>query len=226
MFYYGYNSGYLIYILPALILSLYAQSKISSEYNKYSRIDSKSGLSGAEVARKILDSHGLYDVPIKWMDGKLSDHYNPATRELFLSNAVYHQSSIASVGIAAHEVGHAIQHQQEYLPLKLRGAIIPMANIGSTLGIYLVFLGLIFSRVLINVGIIFFAAAVLFTIITLPVEFDASSRAQVELSNYLDTDALAGTKKVLSAAALTYVASAIMSVMQLLRLLSLSRNRD
>lgn len=226
MFYYGYNSGYLIYILPALILSLYAQSKISSEYNKYSKIDSKSGLSGADVARKILNSHGLYDVPIKWMDGKLSDHYNPATRELFLSNAVYHQSSIASVGIAAHEVGHAIQHQQEYLPLKLRGAIIPMANIGSTLGIYLVFLGLIFSRVLINVGIIFFAAAVLFTIITLPVEFDASRRAQVELRNYLDTDALAGTKKVLSAAALTYVASAIMSVMQLLRLLSLSRNRD
>lgn len=227
MFGYGYyNLSYLIYILPALILAIYAQSKVKGAYEKYLKVDSKTGLTGAEVATKILNSHGIYDVRVNRISGNLSDHYNPATRELNLSDGVYSRTSIASLGIAAHEVGHAIQHQEGYSPLKLRSLLIPMANIGSNFGIYMVVLGLIFSRTLVNVGIIFFAVAVLFTIVTLPVEFDASRRAQEELENYMGSEELAGSKKVLSAAALTYVASTVMAVLQLLRLLSISRNRN
>lgn len=220
---YGYD--YLSYILPAILLLLYAQYKVKSAYSEYSKIDSRTGLTGADVAEKILHSHGLYDVRINRIAGNLTDHYNPHTRELNLSDGVYSKTSIASLGIAAHEVGHAIQHQEGYTPLKLRSVLIPMANIGSNFGVYMVIMGLIFSRVLVNVGIIFFAASVLFTIVTLPVEFDASRRAQIELENYMGHEALIGSKKVLSAAALTYVASTVMAVLQLLRLLSISRKR-
>lgn len=223
--YYGYSS-YFIYILPAIILTLYAQYKVKTAYSKYSEIDSETGLTGAQVAEKILNKNGIYDVTINRVSGNLTDHYNPQTKELNLSSNVYSDTSIASLGIAAHEVGHAIQHKLGYAPLKLRSVLVPMANIGSNFGIYMVLLGLMFSKTLVNVGIIFFAAAVLFTIVTLPVEFDASRRAQIELQNYMGRSELEGSRKVLSAAALTYVASTLMAVLQLLRLLSISRDRD
>ncbi|MDY2986226.1 MAG: zinc metallopeptidase [Peptoniphilus sp.] len=220
---YGYD--YLVHIMPAILLILFAQYKVKKAYSEYSKIDSGTGMTGAEVAESILRSHGLNDVRINRVSGNLTDHYNPQTRELNLSDGVYSKRSIASLGIAAHEVGHAIQHQEGYSPLKLRSVLIPMANIGSNFGIYMVIMGMIFSRVLVDVGIIFFAASVAFTIITLPVEFDASRRAQIELENYMSQEALAGSRKVLSAAALTYVASTVMAVLQLLRLLNISRDR-
>ncbi|CDZ74756.1 Hypothetical protein ING2D1G_0594 [Peptoniphilus sp. ING2-D1G] len=225
--YYGYNLDYFIYVLPALLLALYAQYKISSAYGKYSKVDSKTGINGAEAAKIIMDRNGLRDVVIKMIPGKLSDNYNPQTRELNLSKEVYQGTSIASLAIAAHEVGHAIQHQTEYRPLVLRSLLVPAASIGSNLAMFFILAGLFFSNFFLKVGIALFSLAVLFQIITLPVEFNASRRAQEQLAvGILSEDQLKGSKKVLSAAALTYVASTLVAIGQLLRLLSLSRRRD
>lgn len=226
-YYYGFDYTYFIYILPGLILALYAQAKISSAYEKYSKIGSSTNLSGAEVAREILDRNGLNYVKINMVDGKLSDHYDPRDKTLNLSRDVYYKNSIASVSIAAHEVGHAIQDSVEYVPLKVRSALVPLANLGTQLSFFLIILGFFFSVFFTKLGIALFFFAVLFQIVTLPVEFNASNRAKKELANgIISEEDLTGTRKVLSAAALTYVASTIVAIGQFLRLLSIFGRRD
>jgi Zn-dependent membrane protease YugP len=216
-----------ILLLPALALGIYAQAKVSSTFNRYSQIASSRGLSGAKAARQLLDSAGLFDVGIEVAGGRLSDHYDPRSRTLTLSPEVGNSNSLAALGVAAHEAGHAMQHAAGYAFFRVRSALVPVANIGSTLGIVLFFLGLVFSynQMLMNVGIVVFSGAVLFTLVTLPVELNASRRALTELSNrnILVGDELTGAKKVLSAAALTYVAAALMAILQLLRLIVISR---
>ena len=226
-YYYGFDYTYFIYILPGLILALYAQAKISSAYEKYSKIGSSTNLSGAEVAREILDRNGLNYVKINMVDGKLSDHYDPRDKTLTLSRDVYYNNSIASVSIAAHEVGHAIQDSVEYVPLKVRAALVPLANLGTQISFFLIILGFFFSVFFTKLGIALFFFAVLFQIVTLPVEFNASNRAKKELANgIISEEDLTGTRKVLSAAALTYVASTIVAIGQFLRLLSIFGRRD
>ncbi|WP_156700100.1 peptidase [Peptoniphilus gorbachii] len=226
-YYYGFDYTYFVYILPGLILALYAQAKISSAYEKYSKIGSSTNLSGAEVAREILDRNGLNYVKINMVDGKLSDHYDPRDKTLNLSRDVYYKNSIASVSIAAHEVGHAIQDSVEYVPLKVRAALVPLANLGTQLSFFLIILGFFFSVFFTKLGIALFFFAVLFQIVTLPVEFNASNRAKRELANgIISEEDLTGTRKVLSAAALTYVASTIVAIGQFLRLLSIFGRRD
>lgn len=226
-YFYMYDYSYLVYILPGLILAFYAQAKISSAYEKYSKIGSSTNLSGAEVAREILDRNGLNYVKINLVDGKLSDHYDPRDKTLNLSRDVYYKNSIASVSIAAHEVGHAIQDSVEYAPLKIRGALVPLANLGTQVSFLLIILGFFFSVFFTKLGIALFFFAVLFQIVTLPVEFNASNRAKKELANGIITEEdLTGTKEVLNAAALTYVASTIVAIGQFLRLLSIFGRRD
>lgn len=226
-YYYGLDYNYFIYILPGLILALYAQAKISSAYEKYKKIGSSTNLSGAEVAREILDRNGLNYVKINLVDGNLSDHYDPRDKTLNLSRDVYYKNSIASVSIAAHEVGHAIQDSVEYVPLKVRATLVPLANLGTQLSFFLIILGFFFSVFFIKLGIALFFFAVLFQIVTLPVEFNASNRAKIELANGIISDEdLRGTKEVLNAAALTYVASTIVAIGQFLRLLSIFGRRD
>ncbi|SHF31823.1 zinc metallopeptidase [Caloramator proteoclasticus] len=224
MFY--YDSTFVI-LIPAILLSLYAQAKIQSTYSRYSREYSLSGLTGAEAARRILDYNGLYDVAIEMIPGNLTDHYDPRDRVLRLSQGVFHSSSIAAIGVAAHEAGHALQHNRGYAPLIFRNALVPVANIGSNLSWVLILLGIFLSSAgLINLGILLFTAVVLFQVITLPVEFNASSRALNQLDNYniLYKEELYKAKKVLSAAALTYVAATLMAISQLLRLIVLTRD--
>ncbi|WP_147629747.1 zinc metallopeptidase [Peptoniphilus grossensis] len=226
-YYYGFDYTYFIYILPGLILAFYAQAKISSAYEKYKKIGSSTNLSGAEVAREILDRNGLNYVKINLVDGNLSDHYDPRDKTLNLSRDVYYKNSIASVSIAAHEVGHAIQDSVEYVPLKVRAALVPLANLGTQLSFFLIILGFFFSVFFTKLGIALFFFAVLFQIVTLPVEFNASNRAKIELANGIISDEdLTGTKEVLNAAALTYVASTIVAIGQFLRLLSIFGRRD
>lgn len=226
-YFYTYDYSYLIYILPGLILAMYAQAKISSAYEKYNKVAASTGLSGAEVARKILDRNGLNYVDIKMVDGKLSDHYDPRDKTLNLSRDVYYKNSIASVSIAAHEVGHAIQDSVDYAPLKIRAALVPLANLGTQLSFILIILGFFFSVFFTKLGIVLFFFAVLFQIVTLPVEYNASNRAKKELAMGIITEEdLKGTREVLSAAALTYVASTIVAIGQFLRLLSIFGRRD
>lgn len=226
-YYYGFDYTYFIYILPGLILAFYAQAKISSAYEKYKKVGSSTNLSGAEVAREILDRNGLNYVKINLVDGNLSDHYDPRDKTLNLSRDVYYKNSIASVSIAAHEVGHAIQDSVEYVPLKVRAALVPLANLGTQLSFFLIILGFFFSVFFTKLGIALFFFAVLFQIVTLPVEFNASNRAKIELANGIISDEdLIGTKEVLNAAALTYVASTIVAIGQFLRLLSIFGRRD
>ncbi len=226
-YFYTYDYSYLIYILPGLILAMYAQAKISSAYEKYNKVAASTGLSGAEVARKILDRNGLDYVDIKMVDGKLSDHYDPRDKTLNLSRDVYYKNSIASVSIAAHEVGHAIQDSVDYAPLKIRAALVPLANLGTQLSFILIILGFFFSVFFTKLGIALFFFAVLFQIVTLPVEYNASNRAKKELAMGIITEEdLKGTREVLSAAALTYVASTIVAIGQFLRLLSIFGRRD
>jgi Zn-dependent membrane protease YugP len=204
-----------------------AQARVRNTYSKFSQVRVRSGMTGAEMARRILDANGLTDVPIERIGGTLSDHYDPRTRVLRLSQDVHDSASVAAVGVAAHEAGHAIQHARSYVPLSVRNAIYPVASFGSNLGPILVIAGFIFGMIqpLITVGILLFAAAVVFSIITLPVEFNASRRAVRILSEggSLSSEEVGGAKSVLSAAALTYVASALASVLTLLRLILLSR---
>jgi len=214
----------MILILPALALTIYAQFKVKNVFAKMSKIRSASGLTGAEVAKSLLKRNSIYDVTVEEVSGNLTDHYDSKARKLRLSSDVYHSTSLAALGVAAHETGHAIQHKLSYVPLNLRQSIFPVANIGSSLGIPLFFIGFIFSmRPLLDIGILVFSGAVLFHIVTLPVEFNASRRAMAQLSSggYLRADEIAGARKVLDAAALTYVAAAAMAVLQLIRLILL-----
>lgn len=226
MFY--FDSTFLL-LVPAMLISFYAQSKISSTFNKYSKVRSYNGYTGAQVARMILDDSGLHNVPIELVSGKLSDHYDPKNKVLRLSQDVYYNDSVASIGVAAHEVGHAIQHKDLYSPLIIRNAIVPAVNIGSNFSWILFFAGMLLGiKPLITFGIVLFSAVVIFQLITLPVEFNASSRALKILSsrNILYPDEVKGAKSVLSAAAMTYVAATLMAISQLIRLIAISNDRD
>jgi len=217
-------------LIPAIILSMWAQFQVSSSFNKYSQYLSRRGRSGAEVARSILQGNGIYDVEVEMGQGHLTDHYDPRSRKIVLSEAVYGSSSIAAISIAAHEVGHAIQHDTGYAPLALRSIIVPVAGFGSRMAMPLLLIGFILGEggyFLVDLGILFFACAVLFQVITLPVEFNASSRAIAVLSNemYLDEEEVRPAKKVLNAAAMTYVAATFAALLQLLRLVLLRGQR-
>jgi len=218
----------MILLLPALILSGYAQWKVSSTFKKMSERRAASGLTGAQVARMLLQRNGIDDVKVETVPGSLSDHYDPTQKVLRLSEPVYDSNSLAALGVAAHETGHAIQHHTAYSALSLRSAILPMANIGSKLAIPL-FLGGMLMRMdfLITIGIVLFIGAVAFTLVTLPVEFNASRRAMAQLTSggFLRNDEIQGAKSVLDAAALTYVAAAAMAVVQLIRLIMI-RNHE
>ncbi|MEH7236565.1 zinc metallopeptidase [Bacillus sp. JJ1562] len=212
----------LVYFALIIIIPIYAQIKVKSAYKKYSQISSSSGMTGAEVARRILDQNGLYDVRIEETPGVLSDHYDPRSKVVRLSTNNYYGNSIAGAAVAAHEVGHAIQDQQNYAFLRVRHALVPVANIGSNFSWILIIAGMIFTiPSLMLYGIIFMAAAVLFQLVTLPVEFNASSRAMSEIvsAGIIRNDEERETKKVLNAAALTYVAAAAVAVLELLRLI-------
>lgn len=217
----------LILLVPALVLGIYAQAKVSSSFSRYSRVPSARGLTGAQAAREALDAAGLHHVGIEVGGRRLSDHYDPRSKKLSLSPDVGNSNSLAALGVAAHEVGHAVQHAEGYMPFRLRSALVPVANIGTNLGFILFFVGLMFygGGPLLNIGILLYAGAVLFTLVTLPVELDASRKAMVQLANrgILVADELPGAKKVLDAAALTYVAAALMAVLNLVRLILISR---
>jgi Zn-dependent membrane protease YugP len=226
----GYLSLWsMLLLLPALLLGIYAQIRVSSTFNRYSEIHSARGLTGRQGARLLLDAAGLRDVGITVEGSKLSDHYDPRSRSLTLSPEVGDSNSLAALGVAAHESGHALQHARSYLPLRLRTAVAPAASLGSNLGFILFFIGLLLVRspLLVNAGIVLFSAAVLFTLITLPVELDASRRALAQLSDnsILVATELDGARKVLRAAALTYVAAALMAILQLVRLIVVSRSQ-
>lgn len=221
---------YVIFVLPALILAMWAQARVSSTFNRYSKITSRSGMTGYDAARKILDEHGLHQVQIERVAGNLTDHYDPKANVIRLSDTVYEKNSIGAVGVAAHEAGHAVQHSESYTPIRVRNAVIPAANIASSLAFPIAIIGILFSsEILVNAGIILFSAVVFFQLVTLPVEFNASTRAVRVLGEgeLLDKQELRGVRKVLSAAAMTYVAAAATAVMNLVRLLVLTRrNRD
>ena len=219
---------YLVLVVPTLLLSLYAQFKVKSAFSKYSQVQTMRKISGKEAAALLLRSNSISDVSIQRVGGSLSDHYAPSHKVLRLSEPVYDKTSIAAVGVAAHETGHAIQDKEKYGPLVLRSTLVPVANIGSSAGPYLALAGIIFRmNLLLNIGIILFACAVLFYLVTLPVEIDASRRALkvLEHNAVLSQEELKGAKKVLSAAALTYVASALTAMANLLRLILISRDR-
>lgn len=222
---YGFDPTFIL-LVPAILFSMYAQGKIQSAFGRYLRVRSLRGITGAEAARQILDRNGLYDINIEVINGHLTDHYDPRSRVLRLSSDVYYSDSIASIGVAAHESGHALQHANGYAPLTIRNSLVPIANIGSNLSWIFIILGFLISPYFIKIGIILFSAAVLFQIITLPVEFNASSRAmeQIESNSILTNEELHGARKVLSAAALTYVAATLAAVSQLLRLLIITRD--
>lgn len=228
MYFYGFDSTYIYLIIPALIISMYAQFKVTSTFSKYKNVRNARGLTASQVCRTILDRHGLHDVKIEHVAGNLTDHYDPKAKVVRLSDATYNSTSVASIGVAAHETGHAIQHSTSYAPLVLRNSIYPVVNISSTLAIPLAILGFLLGfESLISFGIILFMAVVAFQLITLPVEFNASSRATKILveNGILGDDEIRPVKKVLGAAALTYVASAIVAIANLLRLIILTNNR-
>ena len=219
---------YLILVVPTLILSIIAQILVKSTFSKYSRIKCSRNINGRDAALLLMNTNSINDVAIEPVGGSLTDHYDPGHKKLRLSEPVYAQPSIAAVGVAAHEAGHAIQHARGYGPLVLRSTLVPVANIGSSFGPWVAIAGIFFSiPLLINIGIVLFGAAVIFYVITLPVEFNASARALAILrsNNVLTGDELKGVRKVLAAAAMTYVASALTAIMSFLRLILLSRNR-
>ena len=219
-------------VIPPFLLAIYAQSRVKNTYAKFSRVPAASRISGAEAARRILSASGAGNVPVERTKGRLSDHYDPRKKVLRLSEGVHDSQSLAALGIAAHEAGHAIQHARGYTPLQLRNTLFPVANLGSTLAFPLFFIGFLFSRnspsILMDIGIFLFAGAVIFSVLTLPVEFDASKRAMVLLKDtgFLRGEELNGARSVLSAAALTYVASTAMAAMQLVRMFILRGSRD
>lgn len=229
--YYYFDWTYLM-LLPAFLLAAWAQANVNSTFRKYSQVYNRRGMTGAEAARRILDMNGLYSVRIERVSGDLTDHFDPKTNVVRLSDATYSSPSVGSVGVAAHEVGHAIQYAKGYAPIKVRNSIVPVVNVCNIMSMPIILIGFLFAynQTLINLGIILFSATVLFQLITLPVEFNASSRAirTLEGQNMLAPDELSGAKKVLRAAALTYVAATISAIMSLLRLIVLfgGRRRD
>lgn len=230
MYYMMFDSTYILVVIGAVIC-LAASARVKSTFNKYAKVRSARGITGRETAERILRSQGLNDVSVRHVSGNLSDHYDPKTKTVNLSDATYGQTSVAAVGVAAHECGHAIQHSRAYAPLTLRSALVPVANFGSMAAWPLIIIGLFIggnaSMLLINLGILAFSLSVLFQLVTLPVEFNASSRAVRILrdTGILGEGELSGTKAVLRAAALTYVASAAASILQLLRLVMISNRR-
>lgn len=223
-----FDSSFII-LIPALIIAAWAQFKVSSTFDKYSKYGNRNGYTGAQVARMLLDSNGLNHVPVELIPGRLTDHYDPSKRTMRLSEEVYYGNSVASIGVAAHETGHAIQHKEHYVPLVVRNSIVPAVNFGSNASWILFMLGMVFRfRGLITIGILLFTVVVAFQIITLPVEFNASSRALkvLESKGILYEDELRGSKSVLNAAAMTYVAAALTSISELIRLIFISRRDD
>ena len=227
LFYYGLDYYYLVLVLPAILLMTIAQISVKTTFSKYSQ--KLCNITGAEAARRVLNANGVSGVKIERISGNLTDHFDPKTNVIRLSDAVYDSNSVAAAGVAAHEAGHAVQYALGYAPIKIRGAIYPICNLGSRLAIPLVMFGFLFSfYYLIDLGIIFFALALIFQLITLPVEFNASRRAISALSEYgilANDDEVKGARKVLFAAAMTYVTSFLVSLAQLLRLLALSNRR-
>ena len=230
MFYYYYDWTYLL-VLIGVVICMAASGRVNSVFSRYSRVRSHSGMTGKEAAERILRRNGIYDVQVIHIPGNLTDHYNPGKKTLGLSDTVYNSSSVAAIGVAAHECGHAIQHAAGYAPLSIRGALVPVANFGSALSWPLILIGLLMnsqmSGLLINLGILLFSAAVLFQIVTLPVEFNASNRAVrvLESSGMLYPEEVGDVKKVLRAAALTYVAGAASMILQFLRLIIIGGRR-
>ncbi len=223
----NYTTAYLLCI-AAFVFALICSARVKSTFAKYDAIKSRTSLQGWQAARQILDNNGLNDVSIVHISGQLTDNYNPRTKVLSLSDSVYGSSSLAAIGVAAHECGHAIQHAKGYFPIMVRSAIVPLANIGSTAYLFVFLLGIIFNNdLLVNIGIALFAFVVLFQLVTLPVEFNASRRAMSTMRSelILDEDELPAARKTLTAAALTYVASFAVSLTQLLRLLSRTNRR-
>ncbi|MGU8671096.1 zinc metallopeptidase [Clostridium perfringens] len=228
MFYPYYIDPTYLILIPAILISAWAQFKVSSTFNKYSTVRSINGYTGAQVARILLNDDGLQEVEIQQVPGRLSDHYDPRAKVLRLSSDVYGSTSVASIGVAAHEVGHAIQDKESYSALVFRNAIVPVVNFSSSLSWILFFIGILLSySTLVTIGIILFSVVVLFQLVTLPVEFNASSRALklLEARGILYDKEVEGARKVLSAAALTYVAATLMAVLQLVRLIAIS-NRN
>lgn len=232
MFYGFYFDPTYVLVLIGVIICLIAQARVSATYKKYSKIASNSGMTGAEAAKRILEAQGIYDVSIQHIGGQLTDNYNPRNKVLSLSDATYGSTSVAAIGVAAHECGHAMQHHKGYVPITVRNALVPFASWGSRLSWILIIVGLLFfgqgtGQTLINIGIVAFSLAVLFQLVTLPVEFNASNRAIRVLENtgIFGSTELKYTKKVLGAAAMTYVAAAASSILQLLRLVILFGGR-
>lgn len=223
------DSYYIMLVLPALIISMWAQAKVRGTFAKYSNVFSVKGITGKETAEMILRRNNVYDVRVLPTGGTLTDNFNPMSKTVNLSQPIYNASSVAAIGVAAHETGHAIQHNIGYFPIKLRNAVLPIANIGANAAMPLAILGFVMGLPnLVNLGILLFSAVVLFQLVTLPVEFNASVRAlKILKQEYILTDGeLKGAKKVLTAAALTYVAAMLTSLMSLLRLVLMSKNRD
>lgn len=226
--YFYFDYYYLILVVPALMLALWAQVQVKTTYRKYSRVPNSRGMTGAYAAQTVLNFYGITDVRIERVSGNLNDHYDPRSKVIRLSDGVYNSSTVAAIGIACHEAGHAAQHAENYAPIKIRNAIIPVCNIGSTIGIPLALIGWIFSfSILIYVGLGLYAAVFIFQVATLPVEFNASRRAikVIDETQLLRDDEIGGAKKVLAAAAMTYVASMMVSLANLLRLLLRFSNR-
>ena len=230
MYGFYYDPTYVM-VLIGVVICMLASANVNRTFQKYSRIRSHSGMTGREAAERLLHANGIYDVTVQRVAGNLTDHYDPRNKTLNLSDSTYASTSVAAIGVAAHECGHAVQHANGYAPLKIRGSLVPVANFGSTLAWPLILIGFLIqgnaSVLLINLGILLFSVAVLFQIVTLPVEFNASSRAlkSLETNGILYTEEVADTRKVLRAAALTYVASAASAILQLLRLILISGGR-
>lgn len=230
-YFYGFDWTYLVFILPCIIISLICQANVSSAFSKYSKISNSRGMTGAQAAEFVLRQNGVTGVRIEHVAGKLSDHFDPRTNVIRLSDAVYNSTSVAAVGVAAHEAGHACQHAENYLPNRIRSAVLPIARVGSQLSWILIIIGLLFTAkvgyVILYIGIILFSASVLFTLVTLPVEFNASKRALacIRETGLMTGDEYSGAKRTLQAAAMTYVAAAVTAIMQLLRLLIIAQRR-
>lgn len=230
-FFYWFDWTYMVFILPAIIITMIAQVRVNSAFSKYSKIQNLHNLTGADAAQRVLATHGVSGVQIEHVAGKMTDHFDPRTNVIRLSDSVYGSTTIAAVGIAAHEAGHAVQHAQGYLPNKIRGVLVPLANVGSRVSWILIIIGLFLPLQydwVLYLGILFYALSVIFTIVTLPVEFNASKRAlqTIDDTNMLMGEEYAGAKKVLSAAAMTYVAAAFTAIMSLLRLLTIANRRS
>ncbi len=228
MFWY-YDIYYIILVIPAMVLAMWAQSKVKSTFKKYSSVRTGVSMTGYEAARRILDANGLRQVQIQRVAGHLSDHYDPRSNIIRLSDSVYGESTVAAIGVAAHEAGHAIQYAKDYAPIKIRAAIIPVSQLGSTLAFPMIILGLLLPmfEVLIPFGVLLFASVTVFQLVTLPVEFDASKRAvlALETGGAVTDEEIGGVKKVLNAAALTYVAALAVSIANLLRILLIVAGR-